>query len=180
MSRVRTNEPRNEVEGMIISFIIVLLFQLTSAESAQPLLGLHILPSPIIPRARWAKGAKSPLAPTVPCSGTKGTHEAAKKIAFYLEYSMYKTVKLYIQHIPMIILLINTQGRNAQLSFEIISIDKITLTVENIDHSAKSFSWDATMKKKWIQWLIIIIIIIIRLRTTYQHNDNSVVLRVLS
>lgn len=29
-------------------------------------------PSPIIPKAKWDKGAKSPEAPTVPLTGTKG------------------------------------------------------------------------------------------------------------
>jgi len=38
--------------------------------------GLHIFPSPIIPSARWLKGARSPLAPTVPCSGIYGRQEA--------------------------------------------------------------------------------------------------------
>lgn len=45
--------------------------------SAQPVLGLHMWPSPMSPRARWERGARSPLAPTVPCSGTQERQEAA-------------------------------------------------------------------------------------------------------
>ena len=44
--------------------------------SPQPVEGLQARPSPIMPRAKWDKGARSPLAPTVPCSGTQGKHEA--------------------------------------------------------------------------------------------------------
>ena len=49
---------------------------LTHLASDHPLRGLHILPSPIIPNARCDKGAKSPLAPTVPFSGTHGRHDS--------------------------------------------------------------------------------------------------------
>ena len=51
-------------------------FPLTSSALAHPLSGLHIMPLPIKPRARWAKGQRSPLAPTVPCSGTWERQEA--------------------------------------------------------------------------------------------------------
>lgn len=51
---------------------------LTSLASLQPVFGLHIFPSPNTPSAKWAKGAKSPLAPTDPCSGTQDRQEAAK------------------------------------------------------------------------------------------------------
>ncbi len=34
-------------------------------------------PSPIIARAQWASGARSPLAPSEPCSGTTGSSPAA-------------------------------------------------------------------------------------------------------
>lgn len=50
----------------------------TSLAWLQPVFGLHILPSPNTPSARCAKGAKSPLAPTDPCSGTQDKHEAVK------------------------------------------------------------------------------------------------------
>ena len=49
---------------------------LTYLASPQPLSGLHILPSPIIPSARCERGAKSPDAPTVPFSGTQGRQDA--------------------------------------------------------------------------------------------------------
>lgn len=51
---------------------------LTYLASAHPLLGDHILPSPISPRARWERGARSPLAPTVPFSGTKDRQDATR------------------------------------------------------------------------------------------------------
>ena len=57
--------------------IMTLYYDLTYLASAHPLLGDHILPSPISPRARWERGARSPLAPTVPFSGTKERQEAA-------------------------------------------------------------------------------------------------------
>lgn len=44
--------------------------------SAHPLLGDHIFPSPISPRAKCERGARSPLAPTVPFSGTKDKQDA--------------------------------------------------------------------------------------------------------
>lgn len=50
---------------------------LTSFAGAQPVSGLHIWPSPIIPSAKCANGAKSPLAPTDPCSGTQDKQDAA-------------------------------------------------------------------------------------------------------
>ena len=43
----------------------------TILASAQPVFGLHISPFPMSPRARWARGARSPEAPTVPFSGTQ-------------------------------------------------------------------------------------------------------------
>jgi hypothetical protein len=46
--------------------------------------GLHIWPSPIRPRARWERGARSPLAPTVPCSGTHDRQEALKASMYCL------------------------------------------------------------------------------------------------
>lgn len=52
---------------------------LTYLASAHPLLGDHILPSPISPRARWERGARSPLAPTVPFSGTKDRQDAIRR-----------------------------------------------------------------------------------------------------
>lgn len=56
---------------------------------------LHILPSPIMPSAKWAKGAKSPLAPTVPCSGTQGRQEATKQQTNeHLSRHQYKKVGL--------------------------------------------------------------------------------------
>lgn len=57
---------------------VILRHNLTYFASAQPLFGDHILPSPISPRARWESGARSPLAPTVPFSGTKERQEAAE------------------------------------------------------------------------------------------------------
>lgn len=53
--------------------------QHTYLASAHPLFGLHILPSPIMPSARCDSGAKSPLAPTVPFSGTHGRQLAVVK-----------------------------------------------------------------------------------------------------
>jgi len=47
-----------------------------AASSKLRVVGLHILPSPINPRVRWARGAKSPLAPTVPFSGMYGRQSA--------------------------------------------------------------------------------------------------------
>lgn len=46
--------------------------------SAHPLLGDHIFPSPISPRAKCERGARSPLAPTVPFSGTKDKQDAGE------------------------------------------------------------------------------------------------------
>ena len=48
----------------------------TYLASPQPVWGLHMWPSPIKPKARCDKGARSPEAPTVPCSGTHGRHDA--------------------------------------------------------------------------------------------------------
>ena len=53
--------------------------EFTYAASPQPVCGLHICPSPINPSAKCDKGARSPLAPTVPCSGTHGKQLSAKK-----------------------------------------------------------------------------------------------------
>ena len=50
----------------------------TRLACAQPVLALHILPSPMNPSARWARGARSPEAPTVPCSGTHGMQSELK------------------------------------------------------------------------------------------------------
>uniref|UniRef100_A0A6B0UMR9 Putative secreted protein n=1 Tax=Ixodes ricinus TaxID=34613 RepID=A0A6B0UMR9_IXORI len=50
----------------------------TYLASPQPVSGLHIFPSPISPSAKCARGARSPLAPTVPCSGTQDRHDALK------------------------------------------------------------------------------------------------------
>jgi len=47
----------------------------TCLASAQPVCGLHICPSPIRPSVRWDSGARSPLAPTVPFSGTHDKHD---------------------------------------------------------------------------------------------------------
>ena len=49
---------------------------LTCLASAQPVCGLHMSPSPIRPRARCDRGARSPLAPTVPFSGTHDRHDS--------------------------------------------------------------------------------------------------------
>lgn len=64
---------------------LVMVEELTALAWAQPLCGDHILPSPIRPRARWASGARSPLAPTVPCSGTQDKHEAATHDSFLFQ-----------------------------------------------------------------------------------------------
>ena len=52
---------------------------LTMDESAHPVLGPQSFPSPIIPRAMCDRGAKSPLAPTVPFSGTQGVQPAVNQ-----------------------------------------------------------------------------------------------------
>ena len=51
---------------------------LTYLASPHPVSGLHMWPSPINPRARCASGARSPLAPTVPCSGTQDKQDAMR------------------------------------------------------------------------------------------------------
>lgn len=43
--------------------------RMVAASPTVLVLGSHILPSPMRPRARWARGARSPEAPTVPFSG---------------------------------------------------------------------------------------------------------------
>lgn len=60
---------------------------LTSLALPQPVSGLHIFPSPRRPRARWASGARSPQAPTEPCSGTHDKHDAEIKIVFCVDQS---------------------------------------------------------------------------------------------
>jgi len=52
------------------------IMNLTCLASLQPVCGLHILPSPMRPRARCDRGARSPLAPTVPFSGTHDRHDS--------------------------------------------------------------------------------------------------------
>ena len=44
------------------------------ARSPEP---VHSSPSPISARPQWASGARSPLAPSEPCSGTTGSRPAA-------------------------------------------------------------------------------------------------------
>jgi hypothetical protein len=51
----------------------------TYLASPHPLCGDHTLPSPIIPIARWDNGTRSPLAPTVPFSGTHDKQDAENK-----------------------------------------------------------------------------------------------------
>ena len=72
--------------------------RLTSLASPQPVVGLHILPSPIIPRAKCDNGAKSPLAPTVPCSGTHGRQDAA--CMYKQQYSISLVFKCYFHWWP--------------------------------------------------------------------------------
>ena len=52
---------------------------LTVNASVHPVFGPHICPSPSRPSARWASGPRSPLAPTVPFSGTSDTQPAKQK-----------------------------------------------------------------------------------------------------
>lgn len=61
----------------LLMWLIIHCADLTYLASAHPLFGDHILPSPISPRARCERGARSPLAPTVPFSGTKERQDAA-------------------------------------------------------------------------------------------------------
>ena len=55
---------------------------LTVNASVHPVFGPHICPSPSRPNARWASGPRSPLAPTVPFSGTSDTQPAKQKQNF--------------------------------------------------------------------------------------------------
>lgn len=68
------------------TFQIPDIINLTYLASPHPVSGLHIWPSPIIPSAKWASGARSPLAPTVPCSGTHERHEAEESRFFYKDF----------------------------------------------------------------------------------------------
>ena len=65
-------EVHNSLESITVDHV------LTYFASPHPVCGLHICPSPINPSARCDKGARSPLAPTVPCSGTHGKQLAGK------------------------------------------------------------------------------------------------------
>ena len=51
----------------------------TYLEFSHPVSGLHIFPSPMRPRAMCERGARSPLAPTVPCSGIHGRQLAVNR-----------------------------------------------------------------------------------------------------
>ena len=55
---------------------------LTVNASVHPVFGPHICPSPSRPNAKWASGPRSPLAPTVPFSGTSDTQPAKQKQNF--------------------------------------------------------------------------------------------------
>ena len=48
-----------------------------SAAGTRSPLGVNTSPSPISARPQWASGARSPLAPSEPCSGTTGSSPAA-------------------------------------------------------------------------------------------------------
>lgn len=71
--------------------------QHTYLASAHPLFGLHILPSPIMPSARCDSGAKSPLAPTVPFSGTHGRQLAVAKTNVSGKEKNEKQVKKHLK-----------------------------------------------------------------------------------
>lgn len=75
----------------------VIRSSLTYFASAQPLFGDHILPSPISPRARWERGARSPLAPTVPFSGTKERQEASQRKASE-SVSLFQSIEFKLQN----------------------------------------------------------------------------------
>ena len=58
---------------------VMLIRVITSWALPQPVLGPHISPSPMNPRTKWARGPKSPLAPTVPFSGIEGRQDTEKR-----------------------------------------------------------------------------------------------------
>ena len=62
---------------------------LTSLAIPHPVSGLHMFPSPRRPRARCASGARSPLAPTEPCSGTNDKHDSE---IWYGEFGEIKVI----------------------------------------------------------------------------------------
>jgi len=64
------------------------MIKLTCLASAQPVSGLHICPSPIRPRAKCDNGVRSPLAPTVPFSGTHDRHDSVPRMQIYSKHSV--------------------------------------------------------------------------------------------